>query len=48
MAAAVEIARRHTVRMAVIRRWSERENQHEKLQEFLAAIRARRARLRSV
>jgi len=42
--AALEIARRHPVRMATIRRWSERENQLERFEEFRAALATRRSR----
>ena len=44
--AAIEIARRHPVRMAAIRRWSERENQLERFEEFRTALAALRSRNR--
>ena len=40
---AVEIARRHRVNLAAIRRWSDREGAAERFAEFLAALRNRPA-----
>ena len=37
---AVEIAKRHRVNMAAVRRWSEREGHLDKFEEFRAALRA--------
>jgi hypothetical protein len=43
LASAVEIARRHPVRIALIRRWSEREGHRARFEEFRTALlRARR------
>jgi hypothetical protein len=42
LASAVEIARRHPVRMTVIRRWSEREGHADRFREFQAALREAR------
>ncbi len=45
LAAAVEIARRHRVRLPVIERWSDREGHRARFDEFRASLRAaRRAR----
>ena len=38
---AVEIARRHRVKMAAIKRWSDREGASERFEEFRVALRER-------
>ena len=44
LAAAVEIARRHRVRLAIIRRWSAREGHQARFEEFRAALAQARRR----